>query len=41
MARYFDRQVTDVQVRASILNRFIILATPRAVRVGQFHAGYA
>ncbi len=34
MARDFDRQVTELQVRASILNRFTSLGTPRTVRVG-------
>ena len=33
MARDFDRQVTELQVRASILNRFTSLGTPRTVRV--------
>jgi hypothetical protein len=28
MARDFDRQVTDLQVRASILHRFTSLGTP-------------
>lgn len=34
MPRDFDRQVTELQVRASILNRFSSLVTPRTVRVG-------
>ncbi len=34
MARDFDRQVTELQVRASILNRFTSLGTPRTMRVG-------
>lgn len=33
MARDFDRQVTELQVRASILNRFTRLGTPTTVRV--------
>lgn len=33
MARDFDRQVTELQVRASILNRFTSLGTPETVRV--------
>lgn len=33
MARDFDRQVTELQVRASILNRFTSLAAPETVRV--------
>jgi len=33
MARDFDRQVTELQVRASILNRFTSLGTPHTVRV--------
>jgi hypothetical protein len=33
MARDFDRQVTELQVRASILNRFTSLGTPATVRV--------
>ena len=33
MARDFDRQVTELQVRASILNRFTQLGTPETVRV--------
>lgn len=32
-ARDFDRQVTELQVRASILNRFTSLGTPETVRV--------
>lgn len=34
MARDFDRQVTELQVLASISNRFASLGTPRIVRVG-------
>jgi hypothetical protein len=34
MARDFDRQVTQLQVRASILNRFTSLDPARTVRVG-------
>lgn len=33
MARDFDRQVTELQIRASILNRFTSLGTPETVRV--------
>jgi hypothetical protein len=33
MARDFDRQVTELQVRASILNRFASLGTPQTVRM--------
>lgn len=33
MACDFDRQVTELQVRASILNRFTSLGTPRTLRV--------
>lgn len=33
MARDFQRQVTELQVRASILNRFTSLGTPETVRV--------
>lgn len=33
MARDFDRQVAELQVRAAILNRFIWLGTPETVRV--------
>ncbi len=33
MARDFDRQVTELQVRASILNWFTLLCTPQIVRV--------
>ena len=33
MARDFQRQVTELQVRASILNRFTRLGTPETVRV--------
>jgi hypothetical protein len=34
MAREFDRQVAELQVRAAILNHFIRLGTPETVRVG-------
>ncbi|MEN9475495.1 MAG: hypothetical protein RIS48_2217 [Pseudomonadota bacterium] len=34
MARDFDRQVAELQVRAAILNRFTQLGTPERVRVG-------
>ena len=34
MARDFDRQVAELQVRAAILNRFTQLGTPVTVRVG-------
>jgi hypothetical protein len=33
MAKGFDRQVTELQVRAAILNRFTTLGTPMTVRV--------
>ena len=33
MARDFERQVTELQVRVSILNRFTQLGTPETVRV--------
>ena len=33
MARDFDRQVAELQVRAAILNRFTQLGTPKTVRV--------
>jgi hypothetical protein len=33
MARDFDRQVTELQVRACILNRLTSLGTPRTGRV--------
>jgi len=33
MARDFPRQVTELQVRASILNRFTTLETPETARV--------
>jgi len=33
MARDFDRQVAELQVRAAILNRFTQLGTPETVRV--------
>lgn len=31
MARHFDRQVAELQVRAAILNRFTALGTPTTV----------
>lgn len=34
MARDFDRQVAELQVRAAILNRFTQLGTPETVRAG-------
>ena len=34
MARNFERQVAELQVRAAILNRFTQLGTPETVRVG-------
>jgi Transposase DDE domain len=34
MARDFDRQVAELQVRAAILDRFTWLGTPDTVRVG-------
>lgn len=34
MARDFDRQVAELQVRAAILNRFTALGTPMTMRVG-------
>jgi len=33
MARDFERQITELQVRVSILNRFTQLGTPETVRV--------
>ncbi|EHJ59849.1 ISSpo9, transposase [Novosphingobium pentaromativorans US6-1] len=33
MAREFDRQVAQLQIRAAILNRFIALGTPETQRV--------
>ena len=33
LARDFDRQVAELQVRAAILNRFTQLGTPETVRV--------
>jgi len=33
MAREFDRQVAELQVRAAILNRFTHLGTPTTVRM--------
>ena len=34
MARTFDRQITEVKIRAAILNRFSQIGTPNTVRVG-------
>jgi len=34
MARDFDRQVAEVQIRAAILNRYTALGIPRTVTVG-------
>lgn len=34
MARDFDRQVAELQIRAAILNRFTTLGTPQTQRVG-------
>ena len=34
MARDFDRQVAELQIRAAILNRFTALGTPQTKRVG-------
>jgi hypothetical protein len=39
MARDFDRQVAELQVRAAILNRFTQLGTPVTVRVGSLRLG--
>ena len=33
MARDFDRQVAELQIRAALLNRFTQLGTPQTVRV--------
>lgn len=33
MARDFDRQVAELQIRAALLNRFIQLGTSMTVRV--------
>ena len=33
MARDFDRQVAELQIRAAILNRFTALGTPQTQRV--------
>lgn len=33
MARTFDRQITEIKVRAAILNRFLQIGTPNTVRV--------
>ena len=34
MAREFDRQVAELQIRAAILNRFTALGAPQTQRVG-------
>ena len=34
VARDFDRQVAELQIRAAILNRFTPLGTPQTQRVG-------
>ena len=34
MARDFDRQVAELQIKAAILNRFTALGTPQTQRVG-------
>ncbi|EHJ59882.1 transposase [Novosphingobium pentaromativorans US6-1] len=42
MAREFDRQVAELQIRAAILNRFTALGAPETQRVAQcspFKAG--
>ena len=33
MAREFDRQVAELQIRTSILNRFTALGTPETIAV--------
>lgn len=33
MAKAFDRQVAEVQIRAAIFNRFTALGTPTTARV--------
>jgi len=33
-ARDFDRQVTEIQIRAAILNRYTALGMPETVTVG-------
>jgi len=33
MARDFNRQITEVHIRAAILNRFTQLSTPTTIRV--------
>ena len=33
IARTFDRQITELKVRAAILNRFSEIGTPVAVRI--------
>ena len=35
MARDFERQVAELQIRAAILNRFTALETPQTQRVGR------
>jgi len=39
IARDFDRQVTELQVRASILNWFASLGKPATVRVASLRLG--
>ena len=39
MARDFDRQVPELQMRAAILNRFTQIGTPETVRVGSIRLG--
>ena len=39
MARDFDRQVAELQVRAVILNRFTRLGTPTTVAMGSLRLG--
>ena len=34
MARAFDRQVAELQIRAAILNRVTALGTPQTQRMG-------
>ncbi len=34
MSRHFDRQVTEVQIRVAVLNRFTALGIPVTVAVG-------
>jgi len=39
MARTFDRQTAELQIRAAILNRFTRLGTPESIRVALNLAG--